>query len=68
MVYFMYIRLMKKVVKVVNKESAGFDAAFWAIQSSEERLKALEQLRTQQLTINGIRQRIQRICRVVERS
>jgi len=59
---------MGKVVKIVSKNEAGFDSAYWSIRSSKERINALEQLRTQQLTINGIRQRLQRICRVIERS
>jgi len=58
---------MEKILKIVNRADSGFNASFWSEQSSEERIKALEHLRNQQLTVNGIRQRLQRICRVVER-
>ena len=59
---------MKKVSKIVNIENAGFDYNYWAHRTSTERINALEHLRTQQLTINGIRQRLQRVCTVVKRS
>jgi hypothetical protein len=59
---------MEKVFKIVNKENSGFDFNYWAEQSSESRINALEHLRTQQLTKNGIRQRLQRVCSIVERS
>ncbi|GAA0188625.1 hypothetical protein GCM10009122_47550 [Fulvivirga kasyanovii] len=59
---------MEKVVRIVNTKQAGFDAAYWSKRSSEERINALEHLRTQQLTKNGIRQRLQRVCRVIKRS
>jgi len=58
---------MEKVVKIVARNNAGVDHQHWAKQSSQNRIDALEILRNQQLTKNGIRQRLQRICRVVER-
>ena len=59
---------MEKVVRIVRKNEAGFDAEFWAKKSSSERLAALEHLRNQALTENGIRQRLQRVYRIVKRS
>lgn len=58
---------MEKVVKIVNKSDAGVDHTYWANQSSAKRISALEQLRNHQLTTNGIRQRLQRVCRVIKR-
>ena len=63
---FVYLS-MEKVVKIVNKNDAGVDHAYWANQSSTDRISALEQLRNHQLTTNGIRQRLQRVCRVIKR-
>lgn len=59
---------MEKVVKIVSRDDAGFDAAFWKTKSPVERILALESLRSQYLTKNRIRQRLQRVCRVVERT
>lgn len=59
---------MEKVVRIVRKDDAGFDADFWATKSSSERLAALERMRNQVLTKDGIRQRLQRVYRVVKRS
>lgn len=54
-------------MKIVDKKNAGFDADYWRVKSPQERLKALEFLRQQYLTVNGTRQRLQRVCRIVER-
>lgn len=59
---------MKKEFKIVNTENAGFDYDYWAYRTSIERINALEHLRTQQLTKNGIRQRLQRVCTVIKHS
>lgn len=58
---------MEKVIKIVDRKDAGFDAEYWAKKSSEERIEALELLRNQHLTKDGIRQRLQRVCRVIKR-
>lgn len=57
---------MDKVVKIVDKKDGGFDAEYWASKSSQERIEALEIIRNQYLTKNGIRQRLQRVCRIIE--
>lgn len=57
---------MEKVLKIVDIEEAGFDAAYWATRTSEERISALERLRSQKVIKNGVRQRFQRVCRVIE--
>jgi hypothetical protein len=59
---------MEKVVRIVKTEDSGFDAEFWAKKSSSERISALEHMRNQVLTKNGIRQRLQRVYRIVKRS
>jgi len=59
---------MEKVVKIVDKENAGFDAAYWATRTSQQRIDALVHLRAQYLTKYGIRPRLQRVCKVIERS
>ncbi len=59
---------MKKVIRIVDREGAGFDATYWKSKSSQQRIDALEQLRQQQLMVNGIRQRLQRVYRIIESS
>lgn len=58
---------MKKVVRIVEKGAAGFDAEYWSTKTSKQRLEALEVLRNQNLVKDGVRQRFQRVCRIVER-
>ncbi len=59
---------MEKVIKIVRKQNAGTDITFWASQSGEQRIVALEKLRNQYLTQNGTRCRLQRVCRIIERT
>ena len=56
------------VIRIVNKSNAGFDAAYWASKTPLERLSALELLRKQMTTSNGIEQRLQRIYSVTKRT
>ena len=58
---------MEKVIRIVDKNNSGFDAKYWLKKSSRERIEALELLRNQYLTKNGTRQRLQRVCRIIER-
>ena len=52
---------MEKTVKIININDNTVDAEYWATKSSQERIAALEFLRNQMLTKNGIRQRLQRV-------
>lgn len=62
-----HIISMEKIAKIVDKSNAGFDADYWIKKSAEERIAGLEKMRNQVLTKNGIRQRFQRVCRVIKR-
>jgi len=59
---------MEKTVKIINKNNDTVDAKYWATKSAQERIAALEFLRNQMLTKNGIRQRLQRVFKIVERT
>ena len=59
--------MMEKILNIVSLKDAGFDYEYWSKQSSDKRLSALEHLRKQKTTKNGIRQGLQRVCRVIER-
>ena len=55
----------KKKLVFFNPDEKQSDFAFWQSKSYEERLNALEKLRTQYLTSqDGIRPRLQRILSV----
>ncbi|MBC6401212.1 MAG: hypothetical protein GDA51_03490 [Ekhidna sp.] len=58
---------MEKVIRIVDKKDSGFDTEYWANKSPKERIEALEILRNQVLTKNGIRQEFQRVYRVIKR-
>jgi hypothetical protein len=51
------------VVKIVRKNKAQTDFAFWQAQPFEKRLAALEQIRSE--VHNGTKQRLQRVYKIV---
>ena len=59
---------MQKISRVVDLNKAGFDAAYWANKSPVERLEALEKLRSQQVKVNGVRQKFQRVYKLVNQA
>ena len=59
---------MKKVIRIVKKEEAGFDAEYWSSKTPAKRLAALEKLRSQMVTTNGVRQGFQRVYRIIASS
>lgn len=58
---------MQKTIKVVDLNNSGFDAKYWATKTPLQRLEALEKLRSQQLIVNGVRQKFQRVFKLVDR-
>jgi len=59
----MYICCMSASKKIVFKKDVGRTSAFdyWSKKSEKERILELERLRNNYLTVNGIRQRLQRV-------
>lgn len=61
---------MEKFIKIYALgEEPETDLAYWLTKTPEERLTALEIIRQRYIDLkyNGIRQGLQRVCRIVER-
>lgn len=60
---------MEKVVHIVKGEDKKADLIYWQKKSYEERLEAIEFLRSQYYSLNkDVQQRFQRVCRVVNKA
>jgi hypothetical protein len=59
---------MERTVRITTKHETGADKAFWRTRTPEERLEALEFLRAQYMAYIHAEQRLQRVCRIVERA
>ena len=59
---------MEKVLRVVNKNKAGNDFAYWKTKSFQDRINAIEILRLQFIQLQkDVQQRLQRIYTIVNR-
>ena len=58
---------MQKTIRIVDLNKSGFDAKYWAGKTPLQRLEALEKLRSQKLIVNGVRQKFQRVFKIVDR-
>jgi len=58
---------MDKTVKIIGLHDKQSDRAYWMSKTPQERLVAVAILREQYARLKGIRPRLQRVCRVVER-
>ena len=67
---------MKKVVKIKNKTNeTSENLKFWAIQSSEDKISAIQELRESYIALFGkekeydeSRKRLRRVCRAVKQA
>ena len=64
----MYLARMERVARVVERDQVPSDKHFWRSRSAEERLTALEFLRTQYMAHIHAEQRLQRVCRIAQRA
>ncbi|MFZ1686183.1 MAG: hypothetical protein WAU70_02105 [Flavobacteriales bacterium] len=59
---------MEHTVRIIDRDLVVNDSAFWRSRPATERLEALEMLRQQYIRHINAEQRLQRVCRVVERT
>ena len=63
-----YLSRMDRVVRITHRKEAEADKEFWRSRSPQERLEAIEFLRGQYMAYTHAEQRLQRVCRIVERA
>lgn len=63
-----YLSRMERVVRIVDRSQDDHGKDYWRDKTPEERLAALEFLRQQYMQATHADQRLQRVCRVVERT
>lgn len=63
-----YLADMERVVRIVDKGNVPSDKSFWLKRTPQERLEAVEFLRQQYMSNTHAEQRLQRVCRIVERA
>lgn len=60
---------MEKVLKITSLKDNNTDFAYWSTKSLNERLDTIEILRQQYFSIKkDVQPRLQRICRIVNKS
>ncbi len=60
---------MEKVVKIVQLKDKTSDFQYWQTKSFEERLNAIEELRSQYIKfLKNVQPRLQRVCRVINQA
>jgi hypothetical protein len=58
---------MEKSLRIVPLRDRENDVEYWRSRTEQERLEALEFLRQQYMGPSHAEQRLQRVCRVIER-
>lgn len=59
---------MDKVVKIVSLKDKQSDYAYWSTKTEQERLEAIEFLRSQYIKFNkDVQSRLQRVCVIINR-
>lgn len=64
----LYLAGMERTVRITDQREAIPDREFWRSRSWQERLEAMEFLRAQYMSHIHAEQRLQRVCRIVERA
>lgn len=60
---------MEKVVKIINLKEKQSDFSYWQTKSPQERLEAIEMLRSQFMKFKkDVQPRLQRVCRIIKSS
>jgi len=59
---------MEKVVRIRSLHDPNDDLAYWLSRTPQERLDAIEILRSQYIKWKNVEPRLQRVCRVTERA
>jgi hypothetical protein len=63
-----YFNNMEKVLKIISKKMQKSDIDFWLGKSYIERLEAIEFLREQYINYKNVDKRLQRFCRIINKT
>ena len=63
-----YLARMQREVRIAQRDQLRPDKDYWALRTPEERLAAIEFLRTQYMAHTHAEQRLQRVCRIAQRA
>jgi hypothetical protein len=60
---------MKKIIRIQNRKESESDYSFWKSVSPQERINAIEILRSQYFQLNkNVQQRLQRVYTITKRT
>ncbi len=58
---------MDKVVNITSIDKEEKESNFWLKKSYQERINAIENLRTQLIEFKNVDKRLQRVCKIINR-